>query len=532
MLLFTFFWGCAEPIKVTDNSGYCQEDPEANLVVDDGDCDGILTADDCDDNDARSTTVAEDGDCDGTITADDCDDSDAASPIKADDADCDGFATADDCNDDDASSTIVAEDGDCDGIRTEEDCNDDDASSTIVAEDGDCDGTITDEDCDDTSAESTIIAEDGDCDGIRTEEDCDDANETLLAIANDGDCDGVLTEADCDDSDENSTIVAEDADCDGFVTELDCNDSDETINPLAIETWYDGVDSDCAGDNDYDQDGDGDAREGDEYCTIVGYLNEGDCDGAGGTWSTGYDCNDTNPNRRSLANEAEPTACYKDADGDGYGDSELSSNQLSGGLITGTDCDDSSITTFPGAGFNEDAPINEYCLDDADGDGYAAPVDGECYDFTFSAQSLFSNGALSSWPGARKINVLVDGALYESKSSGGSVCVEEGLSFSFRYIHSNIVAATGHEATIEWTRSTSSTSCFLCYTDYYVNVFSTSSGMVYNTTQTAYENGIGVGSTFSQSTFMLSSTTMYTGTAAGHDEIFGTDSDDGDAGVH
>ena len=44
----------------------------------DGDCDGTLTADDCDDNDAASTIVADDMDCDGLLpVADggtDCDD--------------------------------------------------------------------------------------------------------------------------------------------------------------------------------------------------------------------------------------------------------------------------------------------------------------------------------------------------------------------------------------------------------------------------------------------------------------------------
>ncbi|MAA78790.1 MAG: hypothetical protein CL916_05980 [Deltaproteobacteria bacterium] len=532
MLLFSFFWGCAEPIKVADNTGYCQEDPQANLIEADADCDGIITEEDCDDNDAGSTILAEDADCDGIVTAEDCDDNDAGSTSLAEDADCDTVLAVDDCDDNDARYTIVAEDADCDGVLTADDCNDDDASSTILAEDADCDGTITEDDCDDTNAESTILAEDADCDGVLREEDCDDSNETLLAVANDRDCDGVLTAEDCDDTNSGSTIIAEDADCDGFVTELDCNDMDETINPLAIDVWYDGIDSDCAGDNDYDQDGDGDAREGDEYCTVVGYLNDSDCAGAGGTWSVGYDCHDTNANRRSLIDESNPTACYKDVDGDGYGDEELTLNQIAFGLSAGTDCDDSSITTFPGAGFNEASPIDEYCLDDADGDGYAAPVDGECFDFTFSSEAILTSSPLSSWPGVRKINVLVDESLYESTSSDGSICVEEGLSFSFRYIHSNIVAATNHEATIEWTRGSSSTTCFLCFTAYAVNIFSTPSGMAYYTTQTMFENGIAMNSTFSQSTIMVSSTTMYTGTAAGHDDIFGTDGDDGDANIH
>ena len=36
------------------------------LIDNDGDCDGVLTADDCDDTDL-TTTVAEDADCDGIL---------------------------------------------------------------------------------------------------------------------------------------------------------------------------------------------------------------------------------------------------------------------------------------------------------------------------------------------------------------------------------------------------------------------------------------------------------------------------------
>ncbi len=41
----------------------------------------------------------------------------------------------------------------------------------------------------------------------------------------------------------------------------DCDDDDATRYPGATETWYDGVDQDCAGDDDNDADGDGDASE-------------------------------------------------------------------------------------------------------------------------------------------------------------------------------------------------------------------------------------------------------------------------------
>jgi hypothetical protein len=92
-------------------------------VSQDGDCDGILTADDCDDGDPASNAIADDGDCDGALTADDCDDTDPASTLVASDADCDGFLAAVDCNDNNSAvfpgATEVASDGvdsDCDGF--------------------------------------------------------------------------------------------------------------------------------------------------------------------------------------------------------------------------------------------------------------------------------------------------------------------------------------------------------------------------------------------------------------------------------
>jgi len=88
------------------------------------DCDSVLTADDCDDNDANSTVLATDAYCDSVLTADDCDDNDSNSTTISEDADCDGSVTANDCNDNDENSTIISEDADCDGTLTADDCND------------------------------------------------------------------------------------------------------------------------------------------------------------------------------------------------------------------------------------------------------------------------------------------------------------------------------------------------------------------------------------------------------------------------
>ena len=54
---------------------------------------------DCPDRAPGDPERSEDGDCDGVPTADDCDDADPMSTVRAEDADCDGALTAIDCND-------------------------------------------------------------------------------------------------------------------------------------------------------------------------------------------------------------------------------------------------------------------------------------------------------------------------------------------------------------------------------------------------------------------------------------------------
>lgn len=106
-------------------------------------------------------------------------------------------------------------------------------------------------------AMSGSVVLDADGDGfIRPEaggDDCDDSRADINPAADDMPYDGV--DADCAGDDDY------DQDGDGYSADAyggeDCNDVRDTINPGAEDIWYDGVDSNCDGADDYDQDGDG-----------------------------------------------------------------------------------------------------------------------------------------------------------------------------------------------------------------------------------------------------------------------------------
>lgn len=164
------------------------QDLRSLVCADDGDCDGTLAADDCDDADPDSLTRTEDGDCDGALTGYDCDDADSDSLTRAEDGDCDGTLPADDCNDADPNSLTRAQDGDCDGARTADDCDDGNPSSRARSDDRDCDGFATAHDCDDADPQKPNL-NDQDCDGFPNGGDCDDNDASLGdAVANDPRC--------------------------------------------------------------------------------------------------------------------------------------------------------------------------------------------------------------------------------------------------------------------------------------------------------------------------------------------------------
>ncbi|MFM1932097.1 MAG: hypothetical protein RL226_1400 [Bacteroidota bacterium] len=117
----------------------------------------------------------------------------------------------------------------------------------------------------------------------------------------------------------------EDADGDGISNLTDCDDSNNQVYPGAFEIWYDGIDQNCDGANDFDQDGDG------EMAFDYG----------------GSDCNDTDASTTGAI-----TTYYFDADLDGFG--SLGSPidacvQPPGTSLLAGDCDDSDSTIYPNA---------------------------------------------------------------------------------------------------------------------------------------------------------------------------------------
>ncbi len=115
----------------------------------------------------------------------------------------------------------------------------------------------------------------------------------------------------------------EDLDLDGYDTRSDCDDEDPDVHPGATETWYDGVDSDCLGDSDYDADGDG-----------------WDSDAYGGT-----DCDDADDSVRPDAFDLPDDGIDQDCDGsDATGFVVLTVDDLAAGDLVITE-----LMPWPGA---------------------------------------------------------------------------------------------------------------------------------------------------------------------------------------
>ena len=136
--------------------------------------------------------------------------------------------------------------------------------------------------------------------------------------------------------------------------------------------------SDTNGGGTYCVDADGDGFGDPEQCTPV---DRGD-DPPPGTVPNDDDCDDGSVSTfPGAAPKDDPDACMTDADDDDYGDDEPTSPDA----VPGSDCDDADADTFPGAAEEEANP--DACMKDEDGDGWgdASVGDGvvgglDCYD--------------------------------------------------------------------------------------------------------------------------------------------------------
>lgn len=199
---------------------------------------------------------------------------------------------------------------------------------------------------------------DGDEDGAMSMEyggdDCDDMDPSAYPGAEEIWYDGV--DQDCLGGDDF------DADGDGFTSwdfeGEDCDDEDPLTYPGAEDIWYDGIDSDCAGNDDYDADDDGYASA--DYA--------------------GEDCDDEDPMIHPSAEDAWydgiDSDCAANDDFDADADGHVSNE------YEGDDCDDTDGSIHPGAddpwydGIDSDcAGDDDY---DADGDGYV--LEDDCDD--------------------------------------------------------------------------------------------------------------------------------------------------------
>ena len=370
----------------------------------DNDCDGTTDEDDA--TDAATWYIDYDGDGYGSTTystesctqpsgwvsdQSDCDDSEAAVNPSASEI-CDGV------------------DNDCDGDTDEDDAID--AGTWYTDSDGDAYG----------DANTGVMRCSPEPDEVPDGSDCDDTNSAIHPAAEEV-CDGI--DNNCDDNIDGDAIDAAtwyaDADGDGFgdassttlsceaptgttADATDCDDTNPDIHPGAEETWYDGVDGDCDGGNDYDADGDGFDSDGyggtdcdDEEAGVNTDAEETwydgidtDCDGASdydadgdGFDSASYDgddCDDANPDTwpgapddpyDGVVNDCNSASDY-DADGDGYDSVEWG----------GTDCDDANSEIHPDAEETWYDGIDSNCdgADDFDADGDGFTLEEDCDD--------------------------------------------------------------------------------------------------------------------------------------------------------
>ncbi len=204
---------------------------------------------------------------------------------------------------------------------------------------------------------SAWVELDADGDGYGSEEsrgeDCDDSDATIHPGAEDAWYDGI--DHDC------AGNADDDQDADGAPVDRDCDDTDAARFPGNADPWYDGVDSNCSGNDDFDQDADG------WVPPAYSGLATGGVDGSGQL--PGGDCDDTDASAFPGATEE----WYDAVDSDCAGDDDF--DQDADGHRVDADCNDTDPSVYPGAPETWYDGVDQDCDggadDDQDGDGLA-----------------------------------------------------------------------------------------------------------------------------------------------------------------
>ncbi len=399
---------CTIPAGFVADSSDCDDgdssiNPAAYEVCDgvDNDCDKAIDPDDSVD----ATTWYEDYDADGygdpsplwaveactlpsgytsASVATDCDDYDAAINPGAAEV-CDGI--------DNNCDTVIDPDSSVDALTWYAD-DDGDGYGAAAVTTVSCtaaSGWVADStDCDDASATvnpaATEVCDaiDNDCDGAVDPDDSADAPTWFTDSDGDGYGDPAVSTVSC---------VADS----GWVSDAtDCDDSATAVNPAATEVC-DGIDNDCDGsvdpgtsadattwyeDDDLDGYGDPDLALAVSACTMPsGYIGidlATDCDDADASINPAATevCDGADNDCDGLTDpddSADAATWYADADGDGYGDVEITDVACYGSdawIADATDCDDTDAAVNPAA--------TEVCDGiDNDCDGALDPTDSD-----------------------------------------------------------------------------------------------------------------------------------------------------------
>ena len=336
----------------------------------------------CGEKDTTSDSGAADNDGDGVLAADDCDDDDSALGAVEDDNDCDGALAEDDCDDQDATSHPGADEDYGDGADNDCDGGVDRGEST-------CSALLTLSDETDTSAQDFCDSWSFDA----TFEYTADARPEMTSFALEmkaaegGTCKFTLDQTElCGEGyylqgeGESGALLATTVSCadfsgsaawtgEGYVRIDDVNEGiaagvgASTPHKMGLSAYL-AVEGD-----------DGMALEGDivfeatqlgtEMASTGCAVSDGDEDDDGSidVVYDGDDCDDDDPlTAPGAAPNDDATACMTDADEDDWGDPEPD-----GDAEPGTDCDDADAEVYLGVAENEP----ELCTRDSDDDGWA-----------------------------------------------------------------------------------------------------------------------------------------------------------------